>query len=469
MRAVVEPAPRLATFLADARARVAAGAYALQGPALASHGSLAEALRRRSNGAVVAELKPASPSEGRLLRGPPDRLLAAYGDRTTPSDGADAVSVLTDADHFGGSPGLLRQAHAAGLPTLMKDFVVDEAQLDCARHHGASAVLLIERALPPARREQLVEAAHARGLEVLLEVFDARDWATAKGSKADLVGVNARDLDTLHVDNAAALVLLGHVAQAQPHRPVLALSGIHDRAGARLAWAAGAQAVLVGTALLKAADPALLLRSLRRPLAKACGLGTAADIDAAAQAGADLVGFVVGSPGSPRNVPPFEAQRLAELARAKGLRTVLVTRSMDLGPVREWCRLVRPDFLQLHGTAPEEWVHSLASIPVHVLFAGTPGGAAASQPYGAGIVLDASAEGGAGLVHGLDSLNAVADVATRERRITLVAGGLHSGNAADAVRRSGAWGADASSGLESTPGRKDPARIAAFVQAVQSA
>jgi indole-3-glycerol phosphate synthase/phosphoribosylanthranilate isomerase len=448
--------PRLATFLDAARSRVARGFYAPAGAALRPNGSFVQALAK--GGAIVAEAKPASPSEGRLLRGPPDRLLAAY------AGGADAVSALADADFFDGSPSLVRQAHATGLPVLFKDFVVDEAQLECARHCGASAVLLIDRALDPVRREALVEAAHRLGLEALLEVFDARDWATAKASRADLVGVNARDLDTLEVDAAGALILLGQVAHEQPHRPALALSGIHDRTGARLAWAAGARGVLVGTALLRSPDPALLLRSLRRPLAKVCGLRTPADVDAAVLAGADLVGLVVGSPGSPREVAPVEAQRLADAARAKGLRPVLVTRSADLSAVREWCRLVRPDYVQLHGTAPPEWVHSLAAIPVHVLFAGGPGGAL--HLHGAGLVLDGADAGGTGRTHDWD---AARDALASETRLSLVAGGLGADNAAEAIQRSGAWGADASSGLESAPGRKDPAKVAAFVAAVHSA
>lgn len=460
MQAVATVQARLATFLDAARSRVAAGAYAPQGPApaLRPNGSLAAAVRRGGRGgAIVAELKPASPSEGQLLRGPADRLLTAYAQE------ADAVSVLTDADHFGGSPALLRQAHATGRPTLMKDFVVDEAQLDCAAHAGASAVLLIERAVDPGRREALVEAAHRRGLEVLLEVFDARDWQTARHSQADLVGVNARDLETLRVDPAAATILLGHIA-ATDARPVLALSGLHDRAGARLAWAAGAKGVLVGTAAMRAADPGILLRSLRRPLAKACGLRSEADVAAAADAGADLAGFVVGSPGSPRDVPPLVAQGLVDAARARGLRTVLVTRATDLRAVREWCRLARPDFLQLHGDAPAEWVHSLAAIPTQVLFAVGPG--APLPPHGAGVVLDGAAEGGQGRTHDWDAAAARLE---GERRLSLVAGGLDAANAAEAVRRSGAWGADASGGLESSPGVKDAERMRAFVQAVRSA
>jgi indole-3-glycerol phosphate synthase/phosphoribosylanthranilate isomerase len=442
---------RLATFLASARSRVAAGAYAPAGPALAPNGSLAA--RVRKGGAIIAELKPASPSEGRLLDRPAADVLRAYK-----AGGADALSILTDPDHFQGSPALLREAHAFGLPTLMKDFVVEEAQLDSARHNGASAVLLIERAIGAARREELVHAAHARGLEVLLEIFDAADWQAARSSEADLVGVNARDLDTLQVDNAAALLLLGQVAQERTGTTV-ALSGIQDRNGARLAFAAGAGGALVGTALLRSPHPDLLLRSLRRPLAKVCGLRTADDVAAAAKAGADLVGLVVGSPTSPRNLSTLDAQRLNDEARAAGLRTVLVTRSTELGAVREWCRLVRPDFLQLHGRATAEWVHSLRSIPTQVLFGVGPGEAVPAD--GAGAVLDGHADGGSGQAHDWRPVAAPG--------LTLVAGGLDASNAGEALRRSRAWGADASSRLESAPGRKDPARVEAFVQAVHAA
>lgn len=448
---------RLATFLAAAHRRVAAGAYRPQGPPIKSNGSLAALVRK--GGAILAELKPESPSEGRLLHKPARVMLGNYK-----SGGADALSILTDADHFGGSPALLREAHAAGLPTLMKDFVVDEAQLDSARNEGASAVLLIERVLGPARREELVAAAHARGIEVLLEVFDAQDWQAARQSKADLIGVNARDLETLRVDAAAATILLGQVAHERPGGAV-ALSGLHSRAGARLAYAAGAGGILVGTALLKAPDPALLLRSLRRPLAKVCGLRSESDLAAASDAGADLVGLVVGSPDSPRDLAPHEARHLAGVARGKGLRPVLVTRCKDLGAVLDWCRLVQPDFVQLHALAPPAWVRELESMSVQVLFGVGPG--APVPTGGAGVVLDGHPAGGAGLAHdwGAQRVGVQADAG----RLTFVAGGLDAASAPLALRQSGAAGADASSGLESAPGRKDSRRIAAFVKAVHSA
>lgn len=456
---------RLASFVADARRRVGQGAYALDGPRLRPNGSLAAALRAHAT-PVIAELKPRSPSEGRLLQGPPEAMLAAFRD-----GGAAALSVLTDADHFDGAPALLRAAHATGLPTLMKDFVVDPAQLDAAAHHGASAVLLIERCFRRAEeRERLVAAAHARGLEVLLEVHDTGDWSRAAASAADLVGVNARDLDTLEVDAAKALRLVSEIARAgvrggprrdAPPRPCVALSGVDGRAAYRAARAAGATAALVGTHLLRSPDPALALRALQRPLAKACGLRTPADVDAAAAAGADLVGLVVGSPGSPRELAPLAAQRLAQRAQERGLRTVLVTRGTDATLVLEWARLVRPSFVQLHGLVPSaDLRHRLAAIPARVLAAVAPG--APVPPDCDGVLLDATAEGGAGRTH------AWAAAPTRPA-LSLVAGGLDAGNVAAALAATGAWGADASSGLESAPGVKDPARIRAFVQAVHAA
>lgn len=441
----------LPSFLQAARERAEAGAYGLDGPALRPNGRLADALR--APGAVIAELKPRSPGEGRLLVGPAAPILAAYKE-----GGAAALSVLTDATHFGGSPGLLREAHATGLPTLMKDLVVDERQLDCAAHAGASAILLIERCFTSAEdREAFVAAAHRRGLEVLLELFTVDEAKRAATSRADIVGVNARDLGTLKVDVPAALALVKSLAAAG--RPVVALSGIDGRAADRRARAAGAMATLVGTHLMRSPDPGLALRALRRPLAKVCGLRAASDVEAAAQAGADLAGLVVGSPGSPREVTPFAAHRLADEARARGLRPVLVTRTTDPALLLEWCRLVRPAYLQAHGAVPSaDLRHRLAAFGVHVLAAVEPG---APAPEADGVVVDTRSAGGSGAAH------AWATVPTTG--LSLIAGGLDAGNAAAALAASGAWGADASSRLESAPGVKDPDKVAAFVKAVHSA
>ncbi|MGB1586587.1 MAG: bifunctional indole-3-glycerol phosphate synthase/phosphoribosylanthranilate isomerase, partial [Thermoplasmatota archaeon] len=310
----------------------------------------------------------------------------------------------------------------------------------------------------PERRERLVTAAHERGLEVLLEVH-GDEAPRVLTSKADLIGVNARDLDTLQVNPEGALAAIEQLRDAG--RQVVALSGIQDRHGVRRAQQAGATACLVGTHLMRHPDRALALRALRHPVAKVCGITDDTGLNAAIQAGADLVGFIVGAPNSPRSIGSLQAQQLADRARASGLSTVLVTPHLDDWEVREWCRVVRPDWLQLHGLRPDpEWVYSLKAVGTHVIQAIGPGD---DLEEAEGWVFDA-AQPGSGSPHDWDAV-----AARKPGGFTLIAGGIDADNAAAALAATGTWGADASSRLESTPGRKDPERVAAFVRAVQEA
>ncbi len=418
----------ISQFVRDAKKRVAAGQYAVADDALRAHGRLSEHLQ------LVGEVKPRSPSEGPLLAG--QEALAVYA-----QERPDALSVLTDADHFDGSVDLLRQAHAVGVPTLMKDFIVDERQIACAAHAGASAVLLIERIMEPAQREALVSAAHGHGLEVLLEVFDDTDWMTAESSAADIIGVNARNLDTLDVNLDHARALLQAI-----DRPSLALSGIHTIHDVRDAQAAGANGALVGTSILRSIHPQLALRSLRRPLAKVCGLTNVDDVIAAGKAGADLAGFVVGAQ-SPRSMTAAEAAILADEAASWDMVSVLVTPSATEG--RAWQKKAGTDLLQAPGSAD-----------IQVL---SPG----SQAAGACVVdTPGHAGGGTGKTHDWRTTAKTMATCTDLR---FIAGGLASDNAKDAIHACRASGADASSRLESHPGRKDHDKVHAFVAAVRAA
>lgn len=447
---------RLDAFVAAARNRVEAGFYDERSAPLTANGSLCAALDGPAR--IIAELKPRSPSGGRLLRAPPEQLLEAYV-----NGGAAAVSVLADPDFFDGHPDLVRLANGTGLPVLWKDFVVDPAQVEAARHHGASAVLLIERCFPDAAaREALVQAAHDAGLEVLLEVYDDADRKRAAASDAELIGVNARDLETLQVDTAAAHRIVGSVAADGRH--AVALSGILDRNDRKAAEAAGARGVLVGTHLMTAADPLLALRALQRPIAKVCGLRDEAGVAAAAAAGADLAGFVVSSPGSPRSQGPEEAAPLVAAAHAAGLRTVLVTTHPDAADVAGWASRLGVDWVQSHRADPAV----LRAAGHRVLWA-----MAAEAPVPAdveGLVLDTPSVhgvGGSGAVHDWEKSRRV--VASERDRMALVAGGLAADNVADALAATGAWGADASSRLESRPGVKDADAVRAYVRAAHAA
>jgi indole-3-glycerol phosphate synthase len=205
---------------------------------------------------VIAEVKRRSPSKGDIrIDLDPAALAAAYA-----AGGAAAVSVLTEPRHFAGSPDdLLAVRAAVDLPVLRKDFVTTAYQVWEARAWGADAVLLIVAALdPPSLRTLLDEAAEA-GLDALVEVHTWPEAEAAATAGATLVGVNARDLATLEVDPGR----FAAVRQALPAATVLvAESGIRDPAGVRAAADAGADAVLVGEALVRASDPTKAVRDL---------------------------------------------------------------------------------------------------------------------------------------------------------------------------------------------------------------
>jgi indole-3-glycerol phosphate synthase len=206
--------------------------------------------------AIIAEVKRASPSAGRIAEtDPADRARAYEG------AGAAAVSVLTEPRHFDGSLADLRAVHlATSIPVLRKDFLVHPAQLMEARAEGADAVLLIAAALTEPELTALVATADDLGLGVLVEAHTDRDLEAALATDAKVVGVNARDLETLEVDLERALSL---VAGVPSDRIAVVESGIAAREHVDRAVAAGARAVLVGEALMRATDPGAKLRELR--------------------------------------------------------------------------------------------------------------------------------------------------------------------------------------------------------------
>jgi indole-3-glycerol phosphate synthase len=217
--------------------------------------SLRAALRREQV-RVVAEVKRRSPSAG-VIRDDlePGERAALYAEQ-----GAGAISVLTDGPHFGGSVADLRLAASkVSVPVLRKDFILDELQIVEARAAGAAAVLLIVRALTPERLRSLLASTRSTGLDALVEVHTEAELTRALEAGAEIVGVNSRDLDTFRIDVVSAWKLLATV----PSEVVaVAESGMHGPPDVEQAAAAGADAVLIGTALSAAADPARLLREL---------------------------------------------------------------------------------------------------------------------------------------------------------------------------------------------------------------
>jgi indole-3-glycerol phosphate synthase/phosphoribosylanthranilate isomerase len=273
-----------------------------------------------------------------------------------------------------------------------------------------------------------VRTAAELGLDTLVEAHDADELGRAVALGAPVIGLNARDLGTFAVDRAAQLDL---VRSAPRDRVVVAESGIHTRAQGAGAEVAGADAILVGSALMLAPDPAARLAELvSRPLVKVCGLTREEDVAAAVDAGADLLGFVL-EPASPRAAPAvlpvpdtvvsvavWVAQARASTAQLDQVHEPAEgkVRGRDAVLLRHGERVARVLDLPWQEEDPSHWERAAA--------------------------------------------------AAREERVVL-AGGLGPGNVADAIAAVRPWAVDASSSLETSPGVKDHDRVRAYVEAAR--
>jgi indole-3-glycerol phosphate synthase len=371
--------------------------------------------------AAIAEIKRRSPSAGDLRPdADPARLAAAFEQA-----GADAVSILVDERFAGSIDDLAAARSASPVPLLAKGFFSTERHLDDVRAAGADAALLILRDLDDRAAEGLMAHAERIGLDALVEAHDGRELARAVALGADPIGINARDLSTFAIDRDAQLRL---VRAAPRDRVVIAESAVHTRAQGAAAELAGADAILVGSALMRAPDPAAKLRELvARPLVKVCGLTREEDVAAAAEAGADLAGFILARE-TPRRAPAVLPVPDTVLSVA-----VYVGERGD----------ARSDLAQLY--AREDGHRSRDGV----------------------------------LLRGDEQVARVVDRAwqqedpehierarSAEGRIVL-AGGLTPENVGEAVEAVRPWAVDASSSLETEPGIKDHDRIRAFVAAAR--
>lgn len=379
---------------------------------------LADALARPGFGAI-AEFKRRSPSAG-------DISPAARVEEVVPAyeaGGARAVSVLVD-EAFAGSLDDLRAARAATtLPLLAKGFFSTEQHLRELRDAGADAALLILRDLDDGTAARLMHAADELGLDTLVEAHDEDELGRATRLDARVIGVNARDLGTFRIDRAAQLEL---VAKAPRDRVVVAESAIHTRAQAAAAELAGADAVLVGTSLMRGVK---LEELLSRPLVKVCGLTRQEDVDAAVEAGADLCGFIFAQ-GSPRR-----ADAVLDVPGAALSVAVFVGEPEERGA----------DLVQLY----EREAGTVRGRDAVLLRGGEPVARVADLPW----------EG-----EDPDHWRTAQD-ADGERLV--LAGRLGPDNVRAAIDAVRPWAVDAASRLESAPGIKDHARVRAFVEAAR--
>jgi indole-3-glycerol phosphate synthase/phosphoribosylanthranilate isomerase len=372
---------------------------------------------------AIAEVKRRSPSAGDLRPdADPAKLAAQFA-----GAGAAAISVLVD-ERFAGTLDDLRAARAAtDAPLLGKGFFSTKEHLRELRDAGADAALLILRDLDDAVCAQLLAHALELGMDALVEAHGAEELARATELGAPIVGINARDLSTFRIDRRRQLEL---VASAPGGSLIVAESGIHTRAQGAAAELAGAHAVLVGSALMQAPDPAAKLRELlSRPLVKVCGLTRQEDVDFAVDAGADLLGFILAAKS------PRRADAVLDVPDTALSVAVFVTEQEE----------TPADLVQLYLDDGGD-VRGRTAV---LLREGKPVARVLDQPW-----------------QEHDPVHWSVAAATEGR--VMLAGGLGPENVRDAIAAVRPWAVDASSSLEAEPGIKDPARVRAYVEAARA-
>lgn len=209
---------------------------------------------------IIAEVKSASPSAGSIIENPDvEAIVAEYK-----LGGASAISVVTEPEFFRGSREWLRRARTAGMPVIMKDFVVEPEQLYAGIAAGADAILLLASLLDAPRIAEFLALLHDHGCDALVEVHDDAELERAIAAGAPIIGVNNRDLRDFRVDLGTS----ERLSAQMPHGTIrVAESGIRTRADVDRLLAANFDAFLVGESLLRQTDRAAAVRALAAPAA----------------------------------------------------------------------------------------------------------------------------------------------------------------------------------------------------------
>jgi indole-3-glycerol phosphate synthase/phosphoribosylanthranilate isomerase/anthranilate synthase/indole-3-glycerol phosphate synthase/phosphoribosylanthranilate isomerase len=431
-----------------------------------------QAFEPRSRVHLIAEVKRASPSKGLLA----PHLNPIDLARTYEANGASVISVLTEPHFFLGAPEYLTAIkETVNIPVLRKDFIVDDYQVYEARAWGADGILLICALLDDEQLRRLHQTASSLHMRCLVEVHSHEEAQRAINAGAVIIGVNSRDLVTFEMNP----YLIGELRQIIPHdRVLVAESGIHSLADARRLARYDVQAMLVGESLVVSNDVPTQMQQLLQGAnestqIKICGLRTSEHINAAVEAGADMLGFIFHKPShryiEPQQVRTILAESQSFLQPPNGekrpdLVGVFVNKDADY--INEVADQIGLQFVQLHGNeTPDFYQHirrpAIQAFPLHDqtdLERIKP-----YQDHAWRILLDTPTPnwGGSGQTHDWE----LAHVAAQSQPIIL-AGGLTPENVRAAIQQVHPWGVDVSSGVE-TDKVKDEQKIRAFVEQVR--
>lgn len=413
--------------------------------------SLAEALQKRG-ARFIMEVKKASPS-GHQSSVSVEEAVDAYAPI------ADAISVLTDKPYFAGSLEDLRIARSRyDGPILAKDFIIDPRQVSEARLHGADAVLVILAILSDGEAGALLAEARRLNMDVIVEVHDEAELGRALALGAPIIGINNRNLSTLCTDLSVTEQL---ATKVPPDRIVISESGITDRREVER-LASKVDAFLVGSSLMASGDVGEAARALVYGRVKICGVTNPSDAFQAALSGATHVGMIFAERSLRRIHDGGSA--IAVMTRCGGAHPVGIFQDQDFDFVAGTAHELGLSAVQLHGNETGlDQLRKLLAEDVEIWAACSVAAEAERERVGADRILYDRPRGGAGKAFDWSL------VAAREALPqAFLAGGIGPSNVA-AAQCIGAYGIDVGSGVEASPGSKDPHKINALFEAARPA
>lgn len=409
----------------------------------------------------ILECKKASPSKG-LIREVFDLGAITAGYRPY----ASAISVLTDEQYFQGNFEYVRQVR--GLleqPIICKDFFVDPYQIYLARYMGADAILLMLSVLDDSQYQKLAAIAEQFSMDILTEVSNQDELTRAIALDARIIGINNRDLRDLSIDLNTTKVLAPKIPR---DRVIISESGINDHQQI-LALAPFVDGFLVGSSLMAQADIDLACRQLIYGNTKICGLTCHEHAQAVAAAGA-IYGGLIFAPKSPRYV---------DLATAQSIRTnvklnfvgVFVNETIEI--VAQYAQQLKLSVVQLHGNEDPDYIRQLRALldtncKIWLAVRSDRLGDLVANDDVDRLLIDSAVTnthstqfGGTGQTFDWEQ------VPQAIRSPAMLAGGLSPDNIKTAAS-SGYYGLDVNSGVESSPGVKDPVKIKQLMRQIRN-
>lgn len=443
-------------------------------------------LKTKSKPALIAEIKKKSPSKHEAQRSNfVAKISVPHLAQLYETSGANAISVLCDQKFFGGGLKDLQTAALATqkIPLLCKDFIIDEYQIYEARCHGADAILLIASLLSTDQIAHFLEIAYSLKMAAICEVHTFDELQRVLSTKAQIVGINNRDLHTFNIDLQNTNQLVDHIPK---DKIIISESGISARADVEK-LSLRVNAILVGTSIVESEDPRAKIKELiaaphsevsAQKLIKLCGIRKLKDAISCGKLGVDFIGlnFV---PTSKRKIDFAEAEKICQQpsikckSKSSGTKIVGIFKDQPLVEVNKIAKKLNLDFIQLSGQELLAYVSQCAKPVIKTISLNSEKDfqtAAKFAEKSAYILFDGPSPGsGKTFDEKLFQSTNSKTVSALEKLCGkfFIAGGLNSKNLCNQLKTTHALGADLASGIE-TNGEVDQKKIQEIIKLLKS-